>query len=44
MVDYGIATAGELGIETLTGRMISEAIEVGAVIVSRFEVGAWART
>jgi SAM-dependent methyltransferase len=43
MVDYGIATTEELDIETLTERMISEAIEVGSVIISRFEVGAWAR-
>jgi 2-polyprenyl-3-methyl-5-hydroxy-6-metoxy-1,4-benzoquinol methylase len=44
MVDYGIATAEELDIETLTERMISEATEAGSVIISRFEVGAWART
>ncbi len=44
MVAYGIATAEELGIETLTERMIAEAIELGSVIISRFEVGAWART
>ena len=41
MVDLGIATADELGIETLTERMIAEATANGSVIISRFEVGAW---
>lgn len=43
MAEYGIATPEELGIDTLLERMIDEAIANRSVIVSRFEVGAWAR-
>lgn len=44
MVAYGIVTPEELGIDTLTERMISETIANGSVIISRFEVSAWVRT
>jgi len=36
----GVATAAELGLETLAERMIGEAAANGSVILSRFEVGA----
>jgi 2-polyprenyl-3-methyl-5-hydroxy-6-metoxy-1,4-benzoquinol methylase len=41
MAGYGIATADELGLDTLAERMTSEAIANGSVIISRYEVGAW---
>jgi hypothetical protein len=41
MERLGVATAAEIGLETLTERMISEAAANGSVILSRFEVGAW---
>ena len=43
MERLGVATAAELGIETLAERMISEAAASGSVILGRFEVGAWSR-
>jgi 2-polyprenyl-3-methyl-5-hydroxy-6-metoxy-1,4-benzoquinol methylase len=42
MADYGIATRDELGADTLAERMINEAIANRSVIISRFEVAAWA--
>ena len=41
MERLGIATASEVGLETLVDRMISEAAAGGSVILGRFEVGAW---
>jgi ubiquinone/menaquinone biosynthesis C-methylase UbiE len=41
MERLGVATAAEVGLETLADRMISEATANGSVIRSRFEVGAW---
>jgi SAM-dependent methyltransferase len=43
MVDFGIATPEQLGLDTLVERLVSEATANGSVIISRFEVGAWAR-
>jgi 2-polyprenyl-3-methyl-5-hydroxy-6-metoxy-1,4-benzoquinol methylase len=43
MAAYGIATAEELGADTLVERMVTEAIANGSMIVSKFEVGAWSR-
>ena len=43
MERLGVATASELGLETLAERMISEATASGSVILGRFEVGAWSR-
>jgi len=43
MERLGVATAAELGLETLAERMISEAAANGSVVLSRFEVGAWSR-
>ena len=43
MERLGVATAAEVGLETLAERMISEAAASGSVIVGRFEIGAWSR-
>ena len=39
----GVATAGEIGLETLATRMIEEAVANDSVIVGRYEIGAWTR-
>jgi len=39
----GVATAGEIGLETLATRMIEEAVTNDSVIVGRYEIGAWTR-
>ena len=41
MERLGVATAAEIGLETLAERMVSEAAATGSVIVGRFEIGAW---
>ncbi len=41
MERFGIATAAEIGYETLARRMIDEAAANGSVIVGRSEIGAW---
>jgi len=41
MERLGVATAAEVGLETLAERMISEAAASASVIQGRFEVGAW---
>jgi len=41
MERLGVATAEEIGLETLAERMISEAAASASVILGRFEVGAW---
>jgi hypothetical protein len=43
MLRLGIATAAEIGMETLAERMINEAISNDSVIIGRLEVGAWCR-
>ena len=43
MERLGVATAAEVGLETLAQRMISEAAASASVIQGRFEVGAWSR-
>ena len=43
MERLGIATAAEVQIETLAERMIAEAVAANALLVGRYEVGAWAR-
>ena len=43
MERLGVATAAEVGLETLAERMISEAAASGSVILGRFEIGAWSR-
>jgi hypothetical protein len=43
MERLGVATAGELGIETLFERIIQEMIAKQSVIFGRGEIGAWSR-
>jgi SAM-dependent methyltransferase len=43
MERQGVATADEVGIETLADRIIREATASGSVLVSRSEIGAWTR-
>jgi SAM-dependent methyltransferase len=39
----GVATAPEIGVETLTDRMVGEAAANGSVVQGRFEIAAWSR-
>jgi len=39
----GVATAADIGLETLATRMIDEAVANDSVIVGRYEIGAWTR-
>ena len=43
MEKTGVATAAEIGIDTLAGRLRDEAVALGATLVSPLLVGAWAR-
>ena len=43
MERLGVATAAEVGIETLVERMSNEAIASSSVIVGHFQIGAWSR-
>jgi hypothetical protein len=43
MERFGVATAGELGAETLFERMLGESISNASAIVGRSEIGAWSR-
>jgi SAM-dependent methyltransferase len=43
MERLGVATAGEVGVETLAERMIAEAAAGDCILVSRYEIGAWSR-
>ncbi len=43
MERLGVATSAEVGLETLTERMIGEAAASASVILGRFEIGAWSR-
>jgi hypothetical protein len=43
MERFGVATAADVGIETLAERMIDEAVANASVIVARSEIGAWSR-
>ncbi|MGH8553365.1 MAG: class I SAM-dependent methyltransferase, partial [Methylococcales bacterium] len=43
MERLGVATAGEVGIETLADRICAEMIANSSVIVGRAEIGAWSR-
>ena len=43
MERLGVATAGEVAIETLADRICAEMIANGSVIVGRAEIGAWSR-
>ena len=41
---HGIATAQEVGIDTLAERLIEEARASSSVLISHYQVGAWTRT
>jgi SAM-dependent methyltransferase len=43
MEAQGVATATEVGLETLTRRLIHEVREADATVIGRSEVGAWCR-
>ena len=43
MERFGIATAADVGLETLVQRMSAEAIAGVSVIVGHFQIGAWSR-
>lgn len=43
MERLGVATAAEIGIETLAERMLREVISNDSVIIGRSEIGAWSR-
>ncbi len=43
MERLGVATAAEVGVETLAARMLQEAMANASVIMGRSEVGAWSR-
>ncbi len=43
MERLGVATANEVGIETLTERMLAEVVANGSVIVGSGAIGAWCR-
>jgi SAM-dependent methyltransferase len=44
LVERGIATEAEVGVETLAARCVDELVRRGSVIRSVLAVGAWART
>jgi SAM-dependent methyltransferase len=44
MEQYGVATAAELGLETLVERMRQELVASGGVTMSPLQIGAWTRT
>lgn len=43
MEKLGIASAGEVGIDTLADRMRTEVVASGGVLVSPALIGAWSR-
>jgi SAM-dependent methyltransferase len=43
MERLGVATAADLGLETLADRIVSEAVANGSVLVTWFDVAAWCR-
>ena len=40
---HGVATAAEIGVDTLVTRMRAEITALGSVVVSRSEIGVWSR-
>lgn len=44
MERLGVATAAQVGLETLVERMSKEAVARSSVIFGHFQIGAWART
>jgi hypothetical protein len=43
MERLGVATAADIGVETLSERISREVISTDSVIVGRSEIGAWTR-
>jgi hypothetical protein len=43
MERLGVATAAEVGVETLAERMRNEASDSGSVMVGYLDIGAWSR-
>ena len=43
MERLGVATAADVGLETLVDRMRSEIVAASSVIVGHFQIGAWSR-
>ncbi len=43
MERLGVASAPEVGVETLVERISNEALSKGSVFVGRSEIGAWSR-
>ncbi|HXJ33686.1 MAG TPA: methyltransferase domain-containing protein [Candidatus Eisenbacteria bacterium] len=43
MEQFGVATAAEVGVDTLAERMVAEAVANGSAIIARSEIGAWSR-
>jgi len=43
MEKFGVATAAEVDLATLTERMAREVAQTNSVIVGRSEIGAWSR-
>jgi SAM-dependent methyltransferase len=44
MHQLGVASAEELGLNSLTARILAEIKDAGSAVVSHLQVGAWART
>jgi SAM-dependent methyltransferase len=44
MEQHGVATAAEIGVDTLSDRLIQEVTAGGGIVVGRADVGAWVRT
>jgi protein-L-isoaspartate O-methyltransferase len=44
MERFGVATAAEVGIETLFDRMQKETVAGASLVVGHFQIGAWSRT
>ena len=43
MEEQGVATTSEVGIDTLSDRMVQEVAAGGGIVVGRSEIGAWVR-
>ena len=43
MVRLGVATAAEIGIDTLFDRMLDAAVAADSIVVGHTQVGAWCR-
>jgi SAM-dependent methyltransferase len=44
MGERGVATAAEIGVDTLSDRLVQEVAAGGGIVVGRADVGAWVRT